>query len=273
MLTAAIFLGIVLVAGGASVVGLYLSKRLVRQDHLESHHPVANALLTVLGTLYSVVLGFLISAAANYQAEVRSNLQIEANSLGNIFRLARGLEEVQRQEIRETCRHYCKAVLTQEWAAMAENKTSSEAWEAYTRIWDQVLAVTPDTPRTNNIQAALLTEASALGVSRRTRIAQMRFHTSPLLWTVLIFGSALVVIFSYLFATEGHLLHALMSSFVTISLSLIMTLFYLYTHPFQGALKLHPEAFEIESALFQVQTDNPSPYLKKWASPSVTPSP
>lgn len=268
MQTLTTFLCIVVLSGTASVLGLVLVKRLVRREQLESHHPVANALLTVLGTLYSVVLGFLISAAADYQADVRTNLQLEANSLGNIFRLARGLPEQQRTDIRQSCRLYCKAVVELEWPAMADHKTSTVAWEEYARLWDEVLALNPERPAETNIQAALLAEASTLSVARRTRIAQMRFHTSPLLWTVLIFGSGLVVIFSYLFATEGHLLHALMSSFVTISLSLIMALFYFYTHPFQGELRLHPEAFEIESTLFRSQSDGPSPYVKAWASPS-----
>jgi hypothetical protein len=267
MKTLSIFLTIVVVSGGASAAGLLLVKRLFRQEHLEAHHPVANALLTVLGTLYSVVLGFLISAAASYQADVRSNLQMEANSLGNIFRLARGLEDGPRLAIRDTCRMYCRLVLEVEWDKMALNQTSVQAWEMYARIWDQILAVEPADTRQQNIQAALLNEAADLSVARRTRIAQMRFHTSPLLWTVLIFGSGLVVIFSYLFATEGHVLHALMSSFVTISLSLIMALFFFYTHPFRYELRVPPEAFQIESALFRAQDDRPSPYVKAWATP------
>jgi len=267
MKTLSTFLAIVVISGSASALGLVLVKRLFRHEHLESHHPVANALLTVLGTLYSVVLGFLISAAATYQADVRTNLQMEANSLGNIFRLARGLEDEPRHALRESCRRYCKLVLDVEWEKMALNQTSVQAWEEYARIWDEILAVEPANPRQQNIQSALLSEVSGLGVARRTRIAQMRFHTSPLLWTVLIFGSGLVVIFSYLFATEGRILHALMSSFVTISLSLIMTLFFFYTHPFRYELRVHPEAFEIESSLFRSQDDKPSPFVKAWATP------
>jgi hypothetical protein len=60
-------------------------------DTLTSHHEVANPMMSVVGTLYSVLLGFMVVCAFNRYDGCRAGLQAEANAVSDVFHLSMGL--------------------------------------------------------------------------------------------------------------------------------------------------------------------------------------
>src|SRR6516164_9407203 len=91
------------------VAGLLLVRRFVKFKGVE-HHAVAEPLLAVVGTLFSVLLGFLVVGTMNDYEDARSKINSEAQYLADVFRFAKGLQSAPRHDLRNTCRDYCKVV-------------------------------------------------------------------------------------------------------------------------------------------------------------------
>jgi hypothetical protein len=90
-----------------------------RQQGGEFQSGSAEAMLGVIGTLFSVLLGLLVAGAIERYHDVAQNAESEANGIGNIYRLARGLQTEDRKRIRGLCREYVDYVIDEEWPLMA----------------------------------------------------------------------------------------------------------------------------------------------------------
>ena len=259
-----IFFAIVSGAAVAAVciAGLLLAKRIINLKSGD-HHAVAEPLLAVVGTLFSVLLGFLVVGTMNGYEDARTKVNQEAQYLADVFRFAKGLQDLPRHELRNTCRAYCKTVSEEEWPDMEKNQNCPHAWQLYYQLWDECLSVTPADQRESNIQQAMLGSMQGLGESRRSRIAILRRSIPPVLWLVMIGGCLIVIIFTYFFVIESVVLHSVMTGMVAISLYLIIFLLTLYDNPFAGYLKLTPIPFEVNQKLFDIP-DDPVTYIDKW---------
>ena len=107
-----------------AVIGQVYTRRVVQTDNLELSQGMVEAMLGVVGTLFSLLLGLLVANAIESYHEIKVQVSEEANSLANIYRLSEGLESVDRLKIRETCRVYNRKVITDEWPKMANMEMS-----------------------------------------------------------------------------------------------------------------------------------------------------
>lgn len=244
------------------VAGLFLVKHLFKPKGAE-HHAVVEPLLAVVGTLFSVLLGFLVVGTMNTYEDARSKVNLEAQYLADVFRFAKGLDSAPRVKLRNTCREYSKVVCNEEWPEMERKFDCPHAWQLYYDLWDQSLSITPKDQRESNIHQALLTSMQGLGEARRSRIAILNRTITPVLWLVTISGCLIIILFTYFFVIESMALHAVMTALVAVSLYLIVFLLTLYDNPFSGYLKLSPVPFEVNSKLFEIPDDQVK-YLELW---------
>jgi hypothetical protein len=86
-----------------TVCGQVVVQRWVKHD-FEPHQGVVEAMLGVVGTLFSVLLGLLVANSIDSYHDVKMQVSAEANSLGDVFRLARGFEKEDRVRVRVLCR-------------------------------------------------------------------------------------------------------------------------------------------------------------------------
>lgn len=78
---------------GLSVLGLLVVRHYVHSKMLKMHHDVADPLLSVVGTLFAVLLGFMVANSMTRFEEARVTTQSEASAVGNIFRAAAGMPD------------------------------------------------------------------------------------------------------------------------------------------------------------------------------------
>jgi len=252
------------VAAAAAIIGLLLLKKFVDLSSLDTHQELVQATLSVVGTLYAVLLGFLVAGAVTFHEDAETKVLLEANALCDVFRFARGLPEPERGVIRTTCRAYNQAVLDSEWQQMDKDQGSPIAWKAYYELWQEVLAVKNNSSKESNIQTSLMSAVQNLGESRRTRITMMKHELPVLVWVVVLTGSAILIGLMYLLAGEKKVIHAILIAIVTSVLCLNTMLLYVYSRPFNGALKVKPDAFVVNQEMFK-QPDTPATYEEIFA--------
>lgn len=227
-----------------SIGGLLLVRRLVPVEKMRMNHDVADPLLSVVGTLFAVLLGFMVANAMQRFEEARLTTQQEASAVANVFRAAEGFPDASRKRIQKACESYVDQVIKTEWPALAEKKTSEVAWESYDQIWKECVHFVPENDGQSNIQQGLMEYLGEMGDARRMRVGALHNGLPKELWIVLLAGGAATICFTYFFGIENTKLQVLMTALVSLAICLNLFLLACFDDPFTGDVMVRPTAFE-----------------------------
>ena len=241
-----VFISTVLAVGG-----MLLVRRLYGVEKLTSYHEVAGNLLSIIGTLYAVLLGFVIVDAMERQQELRIIVEQEANGVANVFLIANGLTDDKREKIQHNCATYASAVINQEWAAMNGGTYSPAALQSAWALWTTITELKPSSTEETTLHDKLLDQLALISDNRRIRIVSSAHGVPPAMWFILIVGGSFTVIFTYFFAVHSLRVQLLMTTLVSLTLSLNVLLVFLYGSPFTGELAVKPDAFKLDLLIFQ----------------------
>lgn len=242
---------VIAVTTAVSVGGFLAFRRFVKADYLNRHHDIADPMLSLLGTLYSVLLGFLVAGAVSRFDEARHTVHAEANAIANIFRLSYGLQGEQKEKVRKLCREYCTVMVQDEWRQMNQRKEMSAAgWEAYEKLWQTCMKIEASDPRVANIHASMIENIAVTGENRRERAISVSHDLSASIWLVTVFGSVIIIIFTYLFSAEKTALQCWMIGMVAASLALNIFLLVIFSQPFNGIMRIPSNAFSLNLEIF-----------------------
>ncbi|HEY9714704.1 MAG TPA: hypothetical protein V6C72_14650 [Chroococcales cyanobacterium] len=250
----------VVVIGGStllSVIGLLLVRRRFGVDQIKSHHEVAGYMLSILGTLYAVVLGFMVVDVSNHVQEERVNLGSEINALVNIFRLSEGLKEKVAVPIQSACIQYAQAVCDDEWDLMPRGILCASTFRLMKTIWSDIKQVVPETEQEKAYFSQILQNYDAMSASRRIRLVTAAGTVSPVLWVVLIFGAMATIGFTYFFTLEKLSSQILMTAIVSVTLSMNIYLVVINATPFTGTFRIRSAPFQAAVRIMKDRSDVP----------------
>src|SRR5271170_6007902 len=119
MLTLTQNIVILIVTMIASMLFMVLLDRTWPRDQRRIHNDLIGWQLNILGTTYAVILGFMLYTVWTTFGDANLNVDLEANALRNVYRLAEGLPTQQRALLETQSRAYADAVVNQDWSEMA----------------------------------------------------------------------------------------------------------------------------------------------------------
>jgi hypothetical protein len=90
---------------------------------------VAGFIYAVLGVIYAVLIALVVIAVWEDYAAARDTVEREASELDDVFRLAHPLPDPEGRQLQELARSYAQVVVDEEWALMAQGRTSPQAWD------------------------------------------------------------------------------------------------------------------------------------------------
>ena len=242
----------------ASLGGLVVMRKwILTQEHTQ--HDIADPLSQVVGMMFAVLLGFMISDAMQRFASARAIVQQEAASLGDVFRLADGFPTANRDRIRALCITYCEQTINDEWPKLATHGTSNLAWQTYRSLWKECIHFVPGDQGQSNAQQVLLGSMVTLADNHRMRVEALHNGLPAVLWVVLIIGGAATIIFTYFFSAHNLKIQLVMVSMVSLVICLNIFLLATYDDPFSGDVKISPTAFETDLKTFKYELDDKQP--------------
>jgi RNAse (barnase) inhibitor barstar len=155
----------VLLSIAIAEAGLLVVRTCVLSSDLHNTNDVVGNYLQPLGTIYAVLLAFVVYVVWSQFNENRTYVEREANELLDLFRTAKGLPPERRSDIENHIGKYVDVVLQGEWAAMAKG-SDREAFDRGGAILDQLWDVVHDFEPGNRChEAALMTAAMAGALS------------------------------------------------------------------------------------------------------------
>jgi hypothetical protein len=190
--------------------------------------------LSVLGTTYAVVLGFMLYTAWTNFGAAELNVNLEANAPRNMFRLAEGLPAPQREQLEAQARAYANAIVTQDWPMMARGQMPEGSHEINEQMWRTLMSVKAASSSESAAADHALSELSTLTAHRRTRLLQSVSKLPAILWGVLLAGGTLTLISASLFGSAKPRVHAFMGFSTTLLVTLVMLAIADVSQPFRG---------------------------------------
>ena len=214
------------------------------------HNDIIGWQVSVLGTTYAVIIGFMLYAVWSTWQSTELNGDSEANCLVNAFRLADGLPAAQRVQVHQLARQYAEVVINEEWPAMRQGRLQPSGHGVIQRLWTVLLHTRPTDFSEQNSMSMTLAELSSMTEHRRMRELQSQTKLPPILWMVLILGGVITTLSSCLFGTDNFKLHCVQVISLTLLLSLALVAIADLDRPFQGSVHVTPIGFERARATF-----------------------
>jgi lipid-A-disaccharide synthase-like uncharacterized protein len=229
---------------------LWILQRFWASSQRRDHNDIIGWQVSVLGTTYAVIIGFMLYAVWTTLQSAEINADAEANCLVNAFRLADGLPTQPRIEVHKLARDYANAVIDEEWPAMLQGQLRPSGHGVIQQLWTAVLQARPATFSEQTSMNLTLTEISSMTEHRRMRELQSQAKLPPILWMVLILGGVITTMSSCLFGTDNFKLHCVQVVSLTFLLSLALVAIADIDRPFQGAVHVRPIGFKRARATF-----------------------
>jgi hypothetical protein len=233
-----------------SVLGLVYGRRLINVETLRQCHDVGGYLLSVVGTLYAVLLGLVVVYAMQSFQSAENICQQEANALADVYLLADHLPKVKQIEVKQLCSNYVNEVVDKEWNLMDDAKMSPIAHNYAIKLMKALNNYEPKTSNESIMYRTVLDKACQVWDNRRARSNIASFGIPFEEWLVLLTGAAVTIVFTYFFGLDNLRVQAAMTAMIAllISLNLLMVLWFGY--PFSGDRKVHPDAFKVDQQVF-----------------------
>jgi hypothetical protein len=242
----AVAIPLILGAGAVAALALALVRR--RQaEPLLADPTRGTPMIQVTGTLLAVMLAFVILAAFQSYNAAKTGAQSEATAVLDMTRTAALFPRSQRDKLRADFVCYGRAVVHQEWPAMAKGHPSRlvDYWvEAYRAVFPRLNL---RSPRQQLGFQELLDQAATRTAGRLERLSQASPAVPTPLWLALLFGGCMSVALQLGMADPRErlrvqgLLVAVVASVVAAGLSIV----YFLDHPYGGHTgSIEPSAME-----------------------------
>jgi hypothetical protein len=225
-----------------SLIGLLVVRKLAPANWLHANNEVAGNYLQTIGTIYAVLLAFVVFVVWQQHNEARCAVEAEANELSDLYRVTHALPNSQRAL--DCIVAYGRSVVDEEWPAMGRGVASPKTDSALKDVWQAILAISLKT----NVEEALYSEALArfndLSDARSHRLFCSLLRLPPSLWVLLMTNGCLVVGSMWIFGLASFFAHALMTIALAGSIAFILFLVADLDNPFWGSWVLQPHAFQ-----------------------------
>ncbi len=235
---------IVILITGGSLAFLWLLRVTWPGERRRPHNDLIGWQVSVLGTSYAVIMGFMLYAVWTNFEVADGNAEAEANSLVNVVRIARGLPAAQGQTIRDLGSQYTEIMLNQEWPAMSRLVANPTSHVVIEQLWTTLMRSPVHNASEQTSLDHAISELANMTEHRRLRVLEASSNLPEILWTVLIVGAILTIVSACLFDTANFKLHVLQVFMLSFLLALVLVAIADINRPFQGSVHVVPAGWQ-----------------------------
>jgi hypothetical protein len=238
----AIFFVLTIVA--LSTMGLIFVRKRVDPSAMSKHNDVASAVFSIVGTLYTVLLAFVVIVVWEDLGTAEERSTHEAGVFGDLMRDTAFMNEPLRSEFRKELLEYGHSVIEDEWPLMAQGESSETVWQHLVDAFEIYAKFQPETPQETNVHAEMLNRLNELSELRTMRLSSSASAVPRIMWGILIAGGIITIAFSYFLGVADARSHLWMTASMAAMIALTLYIIVAMDHPFGGRLSIEPDALE-----------------------------
>ncbi len=229
------------VSVAGSTAALVAVRWLVPVSVLTAHNDAAGSYLQTLGTIYAVLLAFVVFVVWSQYNDARAAVEREANELTDLHRTVHGFPQPRRGQVRARLREYVVLVAEEEWPLMAQRRHDPRADSVLDEVWRVLEALEPASPREESLYGEALARFNDLSDSRTHRLHTARLRLPPTMWALLLVGAGLTVASMALFGVPSVWAHGLMTAALAGLICFVLYVVLDLDNPFWGDWRITPE--------------------------------
>ena len=233
-----------------TVVAFMIINFLWPAAHRTGHNEIVGWQISVIGTTYAVILGFMLFNVWDNFRTADLNADQEANALVNFYRLSEGLPDPTKASIQLDARVYAQIMIQDEWPAMAHRNLSPAGTTITQELWETLVKAGKDPAAQGPNFTDALAELSTMTQHRRVRHLESQFRLPGLLWTVLLAGGFITLISSCLLSADNMRLHFVLVICISLLLGITLLAIAEVDQPFRGAVRVQPHGFRLALETF-----------------------
>ncbi len=236
-------IAIIVLIVAASVAFLWLLSRAWPTEMRRKHNDLIGWQISVLGTTYAVIVGFMLYAVWTAFQYAEVNAEVEANTLVSVARSAEGLPAGEREKIQNLASDYVNVMLTEEWPAMNRLTVSPKSHQIVEQLWTTVMNTQVHSTLEQIALDHTITDLRTMTDHRRTRDLEVNADLPGILWAILILGAIVTIVSACLFGGSDFRLQ--MAQVLMLSLLIASALVAIadINRPFQGSVHVSPAGF------------------------------
>ena len=203
---------------------LAVVRGLVPWTLLRQSNEAAGNYLQTLGTIYAVLLAFVVFVVWQQFNEARGYVEREANELLDLTRTVGGLPDQLRLPFHAVASAYAELVLRQEWDAMARSDDArlEDGNSSLDKMWALLVTYEPAAECHKSLYDEALARFNDLSDARVNRLNASRTRIPFALRLLLYTGAVMTIGSLYLFAVESFFIHALMTAALSGAISHVL---------------------------------------------------
>lgn len=235
----------VVVSTAVGLLGLELLGPFIRARIKVEHNDVSGSFATRMGTVYAVLLAFVVLAVWQRYSAADASVNAEAAALVSAYRAAQNLPQPMRTDATGALRAYATR-LPEEWVShglVTPHVTPDPLNPVWTALRDA-----RDVPG-SNVSSATETAFQQLEVQRHVRHLASERTLPNVFWWVLIAGGLGSILISYLLAFQPMWLHRVLTGMLSLMIGSVLFLIFALNSPFVG--QVHVSSDPITHALLQ----------------------
>lgn len=230
---------------GFSLLVLILARWLVHRRLLGKHNDLAGYLFTAVGVIYGVLLAFVAIMVWGQYNDAISNSVVEASQALTLYRdLNLYPDPKQTAVVKQALVAYLNSVIHEEYPALAQGRFSRPTEQAINRLWLAVHSFHPRDAYQEAVFRNILRDLDKLAALRTSRLAAAQINLPNIVWSVLIIGAGLTLVFASLFGTEKFWAHLLLVVLLAVLMASTLFLILEMDDPFMGGLSPQPTVFQ-----------------------------
>jgi len=231
-------------AVGLTLLGVWGIRRHVSSVRDGVDAEVSSQLLSVLATLFGLLLAFVIVIEYQNYGDAQSDVGREADALAAIVRDSDAFAGTGRARVQDAVEGYARSVVEQEWPQMGEGGDSALAWRRLDRIFAVLQRIEPESRRETAFYEDAVGQLNAALVARRDRLDAARGGLPPLMTVLVLIGSLVILIYATLVGSRQAWLHAVNAGAIAVLIGSSLVVLLTLSYPFSGDLAIEPEPFQ-----------------------------
>ena len=227
---------VVVITVALSVLGLIVTRRIVSQERLEKASTAAEPVFTLAGVLYAVLVAFVVVVVWEQFDQAQKTTESEATAIADLLRDSEGLPAAAQPAVQQSLIAYARSVIDKEFPEMQRGESVDQQSAELTEIWHSYIQAEPVTQSQIAFYRESLTRLDDLGSARKVRLSGSEDEIPNELWVLLIGGGAVMLVFTYMYATSDVVIHGALIGLAAALMAFVLYLIFALEHPFVGTL-------------------------------------
>ncbi len=229
---------------------LYIVRKSVSRETLMKNHDVAGFTFSIVGVLYSVILGFIVINVQSRYTKAEEIVYEEAAILADLYRESDVFSPSERDKIRKTLREYIHFIIQEEWGGSKGKIIHMTSQHSTGKIWNVYYDLKIEDEKDKIWYTQSIDHLDDLMNARFYRVFNSWGHLGKMIWALLIVGGLITVGFMFFFGLENVHTHLLMMALLSGYLSFMLYLVYSLDHVYQGPEGIKPVALQEVLSIF-----------------------